>query len=231
MQEALFATLIDDWKSKEGVDRRGDEAHFEIAEFLTHAKPQLPKEPDEQFSTLAYAFLNGVIGLTSHLRRSQEYEDRLWITKPAPLQLQEANRFFRVANNLSKLLRLGRNIQGLEYPKACIRSILDTLKKQPLMIELELAGADYVECIFLMGMIDMHFDGQEYFSLQKIAERYELPKSYVAKITNRIHSSSCTLITESFVNSYSSSTLHYTLSLHPKTVELLVNPHQYYERC
>lgn len=99
------------------------------------------------------------------------------------------------------------------------------------MIELELAGADYIECIFLMGVIDLHFDGQEYISLQKITERYDLPKSYLAKITNRIHCSSCTLINESFINCYSSSPLHYSLSLHPKTVELLVNPYEYYARC
>ena len=230
MTQIQVENIINEWKQEAGNKKAETENQLEIAQFLERAEPLLQKDPREQYLQIAEAYLNGIIGLSHFNRRNMESDERLWITKPGRKEFYEKNMFFKVTDNLAKLIKLGSNIKTVGNLKTTIEAICHLLRKQPLMIELIRANADYVECIMCMGIINLHFEGREFISIHEIIEKFNLPTSYAARFTNRINSGYSVLVNEEFITCMTGGTMHYSLCLGKKCLELLCNPSDYYAK-
>ena len=230
MTQIQVENIINEWKQEAGNKKTETESQLEIGQFLERAEPLLQKDPWEQYLEIAEAYLNGVIGLSNYNKRNMETDERLWITKPGRKLFYEKNKFFKVTDNLAKLLKLGGNFQRIGNLKSTIEAICHLLRKQPLMIELKRAEADFLECIMCMGIISLHFEGRELFTIHELMEKFQLPTSYAARFTNRINGSSSVLVNEEFITCITTGTMHHSLCLGQKSIELLCNPSDFYAK-
>jgi len=229
MTQQAIQELFDKKEAEPRRDRE-DEVVLEIREFINHFSESLPKDENELFKQLVISFLRGEFAMTSHRRRSESVNGKLWVTKHSISMLQEPNKYLRVMNSLDLLLALGFIVLGSDKTKACISGIADAIANQPLIIALRNSNVDYIECWLLMNLICAHFEDREISNLSKSGYFKYMPTSYLGRISLRIAEGRCALVNEGFITTADYGNLNYLLFITPKTLNLLVNPYQYNEQ-
>lgn len=230
MTQVQVQNIINECKVDGDDNKSEKDNQIEVAHFLKFAEPLLKNDSRGQYLQIAEAYLNGVIGLSHYSRKSLEKDNRLWITKPRKKLFVEKNQSFNVIDNLTKLIKLGGNIPSEDNLKLTIEGICYLLRKQPLMTELMHTKADYLECIICLGIINLHFEGRELFTILNVVEKFNLPTSYAARFTNRINSGYSVLVNEEFIACVTNETMHHSFCLGKKTIQLLTNPSEFYSK-
>ena len=214
--------------SSSGLDKK-DSSSIDLDAFISYFGNYLPDCPQKQYVMLAKAMLHGVFQLKVSNKDNKEKPCKLFVTPPSDELLQEPNLLLRLTDNLLMFLNLGHSILGSEKIKVIIQTLFDLVENQPLVKSLKEAGADYIEFWLMLSFINAHFEGEDFCSIYKAGKATLMPKSYLVRLTNRIHDGQCVLLNAGFVDETSYVTLYYVFYLKPKTLALIGNPIWYKE--